>query len=96
VPLGVPLHPSQLYEAAAEAIIFLIVWRAVHRPHRDGAVIGLYMALYSAARFFIEFVRAHEQSLKFGLSNTQWISAVLFCVGVWLVLRRRQVVPATA
>jgi phosphatidylglycerol:prolipoprotein diacylglycerol transferase len=96
VPLGVPLHPSQLYEATAEAIIFLIVWRAVHRPHRDGAVIGLYMVLYSAARFFIEFVRAHEQSLKLGLSNTQWISAVLFCFGLWLILRRRQVVPATA
>lgn len=96
VPLGVPLHPSQLYEAAAEAIIFLAVWRAVHKPHRDGAVIGLYMVLYSAARFLIEFVRAHEQSLKLGLSNTQWISMALFCAGLWLMLRRRQAVPATA
>ena len=27
VPLGVALHPAQLYEAAAELIIFLILYR---------------------------------------------------------------------
>lgn len=95
VPLGVPLHPTQLYEAAAEVIIFAVLWRTIHKPHRSGAIIGLYLVLYSTARFFVEFVRAHEQSLKAGLSNTQWISLALLAVGLWLTLRgRRQPVAA--
>ncbi len=96
VPLGVPLHPTQLYEAAAEAVIFVVLWRFVHRPHRSGSVIGLYLVLYSTVRFLVEFVRAHEQSLKLGLSNTQWISLALLATGIWLLLRRPKPVPATA
>ncbi|MEO8659861.1 MAG: prolipoprotein diacylglyceryl transferase [Bryobacteraceae bacterium] len=87
VPLGIPLHPSQLYESAAEFVIFAVLWRAIHRPHRQGSVIGLYLVLYSTVRFLVEFVRAHEQTLKFGLSNTQWISMMLCGVGIWLMAR---------
>lgn len=96
VPLGIPLHPTQLYESAAEIIIFAILWRAIHRPHEKGSVIGLYLVLYGIARFLIEFVRAHEQSLKWGLSNTQWIALVLCAAGAWLLLRRRHTAAVAA
>src|SRR5437773_10420897 len=46
VPLGLPLHPTQLYEAIAEAIIFLTLYRLISKPHRPGAIIGLYLVLY--------------------------------------------------
>ena len=36
VPLGVPLHPTQLYEALAEAVIFLILYWRISKPHRPG------------------------------------------------------------
>ena len=42
VPLGIPLHPTQLYEAFAEGIICLILVAQLRRPHRDGQIIGLY------------------------------------------------------
>jgi prolipoprotein diacylglyceryl transferase len=89
VPLGVPLHPSQLYEAGAELLIFGILYRAIGRPHRPGSILGLYLVLYSIARFLVEFVRAHEQPLVYGLSLAQWIAAGLFVTGAWLVYRRR-------
>src|SRR5262245_43317183 len=39
-PLGVPLHPVQLYESAVCLALFgFLVWFG-RRPHRDGTVIG--------------------------------------------------------
>jgi phosphatidylglycerol---prolipoprotein diacylglyceryl transferase len=96
VPLGVPLHPTQLYEAFAELAIFFFLYWLFHRPHRSGQIIGLYLILYSSARFAIEFVRAHEPGGVTGpLSNAQWMALGLICIGAWLTLRRSPE-PATA
>ncbi len=99
VPLNVPLHPTQLYEAAAEAIIFCILYWRFRHEHRPGTIIGLYLILYSAVRFFVEFIRNHEQALPFGgpLSLTQYISLVTLAAGLWLTLRRQpHAVPVQA
>jgi phosphatidylglycerol:prolipoprotein diacylglycerol transferase len=94
VPLGIPMHPTQLYEAFAEFVIFLILYRAVRRPHQQGAIISLYLMLYSAVRFAVEFVRFHEQGnlLNGPLDTSQWISLALFALGAacWMRLRKRQ------
>ena len=86
VPLDVPLHPTQLYEAGAEAIIFAVLYHRFARPHRDGAILGLYLILYGVARFLVEFVRAHQQPNPFGgpLSSTQWLALGLLVLGVYL------------
>jgi phosphatidylglycerol:prolipoprotein diacylglycerol transferase len=89
VPLGTPLHPAQLYESLSEALIFLLLYRLIRKPHATGEVIGWYLALYSTARFTIEFVRFHEQGLYFGLSITQWISLGTLAAGIWLLIARR-------
>lgn len=91
VPLGVPLHPTQLYEALAEAVIFVILYRRFLRPHRPGAIIGLYLALYSSARFLVEFVRDHDRATNayYGpLVTEQWIALALVGLGIWLMARR--------
>lgn len=82
-PLGVPLHPTQLYEAATEALTFGILYLRFGRPHRPGGIIGLYLVLYACARFVIEFFRAPEQPNPFGgpLTSAQWISVGLFLLG---------------
>ncbi len=85
VPIGVPLHPTQLYEAVADALIFLFLYFRIGKTHTAGAILGWYLALYSVARFIIEFFRFHEQGLHFGLSYTQWISLATLAAGAALL-----------
>ena len=95
VPLGVPLHPTQLYEALAEALIFAMLLAAWKRKSFDGQVLSLYLVLYGVARFLIEFVRDHPEGLPLGgpLSASQWVAVVLVPAGVALWVLRR---PASA
>ncbi len=92
VPLNVPLHPSQLYESGAELLIFAFLLWYIRRPHKTGTVIGMYLVLYSVARFAVEFFRHHDQALPFGgpWSLTQWISLLTLVLGMWLVLNPRR------
>ncbi|HKE29215.1 MAG TPA: prolipoprotein diacylglyceryl transferase [Bryobacteraceae bacterium] len=93
VPLNVPVHPTQLYEALAEFCIFGILYWFFGRAHRTGAVISLYLMLYGAARFVVEFFRYHEQGNLWGgpLDTSQWISIALFAIGAAFFLKRPRV-----
>ena len=87
VPLNIPLHPAQLYEAAATLLIAgILVWVASH-PHPAGRVLGVYLVLYSVARYLVELVRNHEQAFPWGgpFSWTQWIAAGLLAGGAALL-----------
>ena len=90
VPLGIPLHPTQLYEAFAEGLICLILIYILKRAHKDGAVIGLYLVLYGLVRFGVEFLRMHDSSNPLGGPFTleQWISLVAVAAGAWLLVRK--------
>lgn len=89
VPLGVPLHPTQLYESFGELCLFAFLYWRFHREHRPGEIIGWYLVLYSIIRFAVEFWRHHEQALPFGLplSITQWISLATLLAGMFLLFR---------
>lgn len=92
VPLGVPLHPAQLYEAAATALVALWLYLRIRRPHADGEILAWYLTLYSAARFAIEFFRHQGQPFPIGavpLTWTQWIAVVLCATGITLLTRSR-------
>jgi phosphatidylglycerol:prolipoprotein diacylglycerol transferase len=90
VPLNEALQPTQLYEAFAEAVICLILYRRFARPHRPGAIIGLYLVLYPSVRFLVEFVRSHDElNPHFGpLVLEQWVALGLLALGVYLLRRR--------
>jgi phosphatidylglycerol:prolipoprotein diacylglycerol transferase len=90
VPLDKTLHPVQLYESAADLLIFFFLYRQFQREERPGSIIGLYLILYSTARFIIEFFRFHEQSLVGPFSLTQWIALALAALGIGIYLRTRQ------
>lgn len=92
VPLLEPLHPTQLYEALLLSAVFGAVYWRFNKPHRPGAIIGLYLILAAAERFLVEFFRAHQQANYLDpLSNAQWISLALAAAGLWLV---RKPIPA--
>jgi phosphatidylglycerol:prolipoprotein diacylglycerol transferase len=53
-----PLHPTQLYEAVGEALIFVALLALRPRLRaRPGALVLLYAALYAALRFGVELFR---------------------------------------
>jgi phosphatidylglycerol---prolipoprotein diacylglyceryl transferase len=92
VPLGVPLHPTQLYEAFAEFAIFgLLYWR-IGKPHRPGEIISLYLIIYGLVRFVVEFFRYHEQGNLWGtpLDASQWISLGLCAAAAIWFLKHRE------
>ena len=84
VPLGVPLHPAQLYESITTFVIFgLLLWWFPRRK-RDGDVFLGYMGLYAVARFFLEFLRGDEDRgfvFHHLLSTSQFI-ALLALAGI--------------
>jgi phosphatidylglycerol---prolipoprotein diacylglyceryl transferase len=92
-PLGVALHPVQLYESAACLVLFVfLVWLSRRRKFR-GQVILSYTLLYAAARFVLEFFRGDEdRGFVFGglLSTSQLIAIVLAAIAVVMWSRRRQ------
>jgi len=95
VPLDKPLHPVQLYESAADLVIFAVLYRLYTRAHRPGDTFALYLILYSIARFSIEFFREHEQPLVGPFSLTQWIALGLLATGTIMLLRQRAAIPAS-
>src|SRR5215217_6840805 len=56
-PTTVPVHPTQLYEAAALVPIALVLLYARRAGYADRRVLGLYLVLAGAVRFAIEFIR---------------------------------------
>lgn len=88
-PLGVRLHPTQLYEMVAELINFGVLYWMATRKKFDGQVIGLYMIVYGIERYVIEFFRGDPgRGDVWGLmSGTQLISIGLVIVGgiIWMV-----------
>lgn len=78
-PLNVGLHPTQLYEAGAGLVIFIVLMLIEKRPGSfPGRTFWSFAFLYSLLRFFIEFYRGDDRGLVLGLlSTSQFISVVL-------------------
>lgn len=88
VPLGVPLHPSQLYESALGLVLFASLLVLERKPRRQGALIFAFAGLYSAGRFSLEFLRGDISRGFWGpFSTSQWLSLLVLVVFSALYLR---------
>jgi phosphatidylglycerol:prolipoprotein diacylglycerol transferase len=95
-PLGVPLHPVQLYESVVCFVLFAFLVQLSRRKRFDGEVILGYTLLYAIARFILELFRGDaDRGFVAGglLSTSQFIALVLGAASVVLWLMRR---PARA
>jgi phosphatidylglycerol:prolipoprotein diacylglycerol transferase len=98
VPLGVHLHPTQLYESFGALLIFFFLLWLHRRKLFSGQVILFYAVLYAVMRFTIEIFRDDPRgdilglTTLTGLSTSQMLSII---VGLWglitLILRWRRV-----
>ena len=100
-PLGIPLHPTQIYEAGASLIILALLLATERRGRRfAGRTFWSYMFLYAISRYVIEIYRGDPRGTVLGMfSTSQFISVVLAPLSlimlVWLS-RRSPVEPDRA
>lgn len=88
--LGVPRHPTQLYEALGYLMIFLILFKLFQNAsiaQRKGFVFGLFLILVFGFRFFIEFLKENQVSSEEGqsLNIGQYLSIPLVLIGAYFV-----------
>jgi phosphatidylglycerol:prolipoprotein diacylglycerol transferase len=92
-PLGIPLHPIQLYESVICLAIFFILIRRAPRKRFDGEIILAYSVLYAAARFFLEYLRGDaDRGFVFSglLSTSQFVAALVILACMPLFIQRRK------
>ena len=92
-PLGVPLHPVQLYEAAVCFALFVLLARIRRRKRFDGQVFLTYALSYAAARFVIEFFRGDaDRGFVLGglLSTSQFIALAVGAASAALIAHRHK------
>ena len=91
-----PRHPSQLYQAAMEGALLLIImlllfWKSSAR-FRPGLLVGVFGTGIGLTRFIAEFFREpdaqlSEFAIRTGLSMGQWLSLPVIAVGLCFVVR---------
>jgi phosphatidylglycerol---prolipoprotein diacylglyceryl transferase len=90
VPLGIGLHPTQLYHAIADLLLLALTALLMRRRRFEGQVFWVYVLGYSVLRFAVEFYRGDTvRGLFFGgrLSTSQIIAVPAALLAI-VMLRR--------
>jgi phosphatidylglycerol:prolipoprotein diacylglycerol transferase len=88
-PLGVPLHPTQIYSSLVEFVLFAFLLWLLYRPHYDGEILGAWLFLGGLSSFLLTFLRGDNGPLVSGLVPvSQLVSAGMVLAGGLLWLRR--------
>ncbi len=89
-PAGVRILPTQLFMAAGDLLMFILLVILTFRKLKPGIRAAVYLFLYSVGRFIVEFFRGDlERGTVGALSTSQfigiWIAllAIVFFVYVW-------------
>ncbi len=88
--LGVPLHPSFLYEIAFCLVAFGVLTALRDRIGVPGELFKLFLLGYGLFRFFVEFVRGNRV-MAFGLTGTQLflVATLPILIGYFVAQLRR-------
>ncbi|WP_144184347.1 prolipoprotein diacylglyceryl transferase [Elioraea rosea] len=91
-PLGIPRHPSQLYQATLEGLVLFAVLATLARREdiraRRGFLGGAFLAGYAIARIIGEFFREPDAFLgflAFGATMGQLLSLPMLAIGLWMM-----------
>ncbi|HEV7557274.1 MAG TPA: prolipoprotein diacylglyceryl transferase family protein [Kofleriaceae bacterium] len=95
---SLPVHPTQLYEAALGIAIVVIAIVLSRRKRSDGQLFVIAAATYAIGRLVIETVRGDAgRGIYAGLSSGQIFSMlVLLAIAMRFLVTRRRVVTAVA
>ncbi len=93
-----PLHPTQLYEAAGELLLFFLLVALV-RPRKrfHGQVLATWLMAYAVLRSLVESFRGDvERGVVAGLGVGAWTSIAIFATGVAIFAAARRRAAAAA
>lgn len=90
-PLGVPLFPVQLLEAACLVVLFGVsLFLFLKFPKKRLLPLQAYLFAYPVIRFSLEFLRGDsERGLLLGLATSQWVSIGLFLIAIAIVVKQQ-------
>ena len=71
--------------------VFGILWPLRKNGYPDGKIFWFYLTLAGSMRFLVEFWRVNQVA-GLGMTEYQWISIALVALGLWQIMRRRQLV----
>jgi phosphatidylglycerol:prolipoprotein diacylglycerol transferase len=88
-PRFVALHPTQLYSAAGDLLLFAGLYLFRSKLLSRGAATAYYLIGYGMGRFLIEFIRNDDRGFVFlHLTPSQWISFVMIGLGLFIYEKR--------
>ncbi len=93
-PVGTAVHPTPLYEVAAEMFNFVIVWSLWKRSPRPWVIPVTWALLYGAQRFVIEFFRGDPRGEYGAFHSSQWISLAMIPVMGFILWKLRPLTGA--
>ncbi len=98
VMAGIPVHPTEIYEALGNLVIFAGLSALYRHKRFDGQIWWLYVLGYGVLRFIVEFFRGDYDTYYFGvLTLGHLIALAMIAVGaVALVLLQRRATVRTA
>jgi len=80
-PLGIAVHPTQIYEIIYNLIVFGILFTLRGRLKPDGSLFLVYLSLYSLWRLGVSFLREGTPFL-FGLHQAQVIAIIILAIAI--------------
>ena len=90
-PAGILLHPTQLYSALNNLILFSLLWIFRHYKKFDGQLFWIYVLLYGITRSFLEIFRGDSFFGILSVSQTVGASMAVLAVFMLVFLWKRTV-----
>jgi len=94
-PLGVAIHPTQIYEILYNLLVFAVLVKLRGRFKPEGSLFLIYLSLYALWRVGMDFLRPGTPFL-FGLHQAQIIAIIVLLITIPLLAYRTRWVKVEA
>ena len=90
VTKGVIFHNTAIYELIWLVLLFVLIWKVLHRKPAvaPGTGIALFCAIYAPLRFGSDFLRIND-NLVAGLTGAQYLMLAVMGASIWLIFKVR-------
>lgn len=79
---GIPVHPTQAYQIIANLAVLAVLLALRNRPHWQGKLLWVYLALYGVGRFVVEIFRGDPRPMVGPVTLNQAVCLLFLAVGI--------------